>query len=192
MFMDLYIFYTYTQLHTSTHIHLLTLSLSLHARVRTCARASNLHIYLCMCKQSACYWLLDCWHVSWVVRLFVRKYELECVCMYVRVHVCMYACMYVCMCMCMCICIYIYIHFSGEWYTPEALFFEYFAYFRVDFTSFLTCVLLQLLQRRSENYSDHHCHCSVLPYILLCFAHVFFVMPRVAGPVTCCCYGCWY
>ena len=50
--------------------------------------------------------------------------------------------------------------------------------FRVDFIFFA-----RVLQRRSENYSDYHSYCSVLSYILLCFAHVF----RYAT----CCWSCY-
>ena len=70
----------------------------------------------------------------------------------------------------------------------EVLFFEYFAYVRVNFTSFLlvsryndeakTTVIIIAIARFCHTY------CFVL--------HMFFVMPRVAGPVTCCCYGCWH
>ena len=42
-------------------------------------------------------------------------------------------------------------------------------------------LLVSYYNDESENYSDYHCSCSVLPYIPLCFAHVF----RYA---TC----CWY
>ena len=101
-----YIFFIPTRscihLHTSTYS--LSLSLSLHARVRTCARASNLHIYLCNRLAIGC--LIAGMFPGSFVCLCASMSSSVCVCMYV----CMYVCMHACICACACACAYAYIY----------------------------------------------------------------------------------